>query len=43
MAEAAVALCSAGAPSGKIVYSLDFLREVRRAIRTLDGRALYDA
>jgi citronellol/citronellal dehydrogenase len=37
MAEAAVALCGASAPTGRIVYSLDYLGELRRPIRGLDG------
>jgi NAD(P)-dependent dehydrogenase (short-subunit alcohol dehydrogenase family) len=43
MAEAALALCS-GDPAeltGRVVYSLRFLEEIGRPIRTLDGRALH--
>jgi citronellol/citronellal dehydrogenase len=37
MAEAAVALCGAGAPTGCVAYSLDLLKSLGRPIRTLDG------
>ena len=37
MAEAAVVLCSAGAPTGLVAYSLDLLKRLGRPIRTLDG------
>jgi NAD(P)-dependent dehydrogenase (short-subunit alcohol dehydrogenase family) len=43
MAEAALALCS-GDPSvltGRVAYSVRFLEEIGRPIRTLDGRAPY--
>jgi NAD(P)-dependent dehydrogenase (short-subunit alcohol dehydrogenase family) len=45
MAEAALALCS-GDPAtltGRVVYSVRFLEEIGRPIRTLDGRALHAA
>ena len=44
MAEAALALCS-GDPAkltGRVAYSLRFLEEIGRPIRTLDGRALHE-
>jgi NAD(P)-dependent dehydrogenase (short-subunit alcohol dehydrogenase family) len=43
MAEAAVALCTADPTTmtGRVVYSVRFLEELGRPIRTLDGRALY--
>jgi hypothetical protein len=42
MAEAALALCSSDptALTGRVVYSTDFLHEIGRAIRTLDGKSL---
>ena len=40
MAEAAVALCGAGAPTGRVVYSLDLLRALGRPVRTLDGTSI---
>jgi len=43
MAEAAVALCSCD-PSrvtGRVAYSLRLLEELKRPLRTLDGKALY--
>jgi NAD(P)-dependent dehydrogenase (short-subunit alcohol dehydrogenase family) len=41
MAEAALALASCDATlTGRVTYSLDLLRELRRELRTLDGRAL---
>jgi NAD(P)-dependent dehydrogenase (short-subunit alcohol dehydrogenase family) len=43
MAEAALALCT-GDPAtqtGRVLYSLRFLEEIGRPIRTLDGRALH--
>lgn len=41
MAEAALALCSSDPAglTGRVVYSTDFLREISREIRTLDGKA----
>jgi citronellol/citronellal dehydrogenase len=39
MAEAALALCLPGAPTGRIAYSLPLLEELGREIRTLDGKA----
>jgi citronellol/citronellal dehydrogenase len=43
MAEAAVALCTCdpATMTGRVVYSVRFLEELGRPIRTLDGRALY--
>lgn len=43
MAEAALALCSRDPATltGRVAYSVRFLEEVGRPIRTLDGRALY--
>jgi NAD(P)-dependent dehydrogenase (short-subunit alcohol dehydrogenase family) len=44
MAEAALVLCS-GDPAtmtGRIAYSLSFLQELGRPIRTLDGRSLHE-
>ena len=40
MAEAAVALCASGAPTGRIAYSLDLLKSLSRPVRTLDGQRL---
>ena len=42
MAEAALVLCCCdpAALTGRVVYSTDFLREIGREIRTLDGKAL---
>lgn len=40
MAEAAVALCGAGAPTGRVAYSLDLLRALGRPVRTLDGTSI---
>lgn len=40
MAEAALALCSPGAPTGRILYSVEFLRETGRDVRGLDGHPL---
>jgi citronellol/citronellal dehydrogenase len=42
MAEAAVALCSANPATmtGRVVYSTDFLKQIGRQVRTLDGRKL---
>lgn len=37
MAEAALVLCGAAAPTGRVVYSLDLLKSLGRPIRTLDG------
>jgi citronellol/citronellal dehydrogenase len=42
MAEAALALCSANPATmtGRVVYSTDFLKQIGRQVRTLDGREL---
>lgn len=40
MAEAALALCGRGAPTGRVAYSLDLLRELERPVRALDGKPL---
>jgi NAD(P)-dependent dehydrogenase (short-subunit alcohol dehydrogenase family) len=42
MAEAALALCSASPATltGRVVYSNDFLKQIGRQVRTLDGREL---
>jgi citronellol/citronellal dehydrogenase len=40
MAEAALALCSPGAPTGRVAYSLEYLAEIGRVPRALDGGAL---
>jgi len=37
MAEAALALCVPGAPTGRVEYSLDLLSRLGRRVRTLDG------
>jgi NAD(P)-dependent dehydrogenase (short-subunit alcohol dehydrogenase family) len=37
MAEAALALCRSGAPTGRVAYSLDLLAELGRDVRMLDG------
>jgi citronellol/citronellal dehydrogenase len=37
MAEAALALCGSGAPTGRVAYSLELLKGLGRAIRTLDA------
>ena len=37
MAEAALALCVEGAPTGRVAYSLELLAELGRPIRALDG------
>jgi NAD(P)-dependent dehydrogenase (short-subunit alcohol dehydrogenase family) len=37
MAEAALALCSKGAPTGRVAYSLDLLAELGISVRALDG------
>jgi NAD(P)-dependent dehydrogenase (short-subunit alcohol dehydrogenase family) len=37
MAEAAVALCRPGAPTGRVAYSLDLLAELGLSVRELDG------
>lgn len=39
MAEAALALCVSGAPTGRVEYSLDLLSRLGRRVRTLDGTA----
>jgi NAD(P)-dependent dehydrogenase (short-subunit alcohol dehydrogenase family) len=42
MAEAALALCSASAPTGRIAFSLQLLVELQRAVRDLHGEGLVD-
>jgi len=37
MAEAALALCIPGCPTGRVVYSTEFLAELGLPVRTLDG------
>jgi NAD(P)-dependent dehydrogenase (short-subunit alcohol dehydrogenase family) len=37
MAEAALALCTNGAPTGRVAYSLELLAELGLAVRSLDG------
>jgi len=40
MAEAAVALCGSGAPTGRVAYSAELLKSLGREIRTLDGSSV---
>ena len=42
MAEAALALCVPGCPTGRVAYSLRLLEELGRPIRTLDGSTILD-
>jgi NAD(P)-dependent dehydrogenase (short-subunit alcohol dehydrogenase family) len=43
MVEAALALCDADRPTGRVATSLSLLRELARPVRTLDGREPFDA